>query len=50
MFEQNYYYFKEFSLLSEANLILRSQLKNLMEEKNCLKNQIQKLEVLLSII
>jgi len=43
--EQNEYYFQEFTKLNEANLILKSQLKNLLEEKNGLKNQIQKLEV-----
>jgi len=43
--EQNQYYYQEFSKLNEANLILKSQLKNLLEEKIGLKNQIQKLEV-----
>lgn len=43
--EQNEYYFQEFLKLDEANLILKSQLKNLLEEKILLKNQIQKLEV-----
>jgi len=43
---QNHYYYQEFMKLSEANLILKSQLKNLLEEKINLKNQIQKLEVL----
>jgi len=43
--EQNNYYYHEFTKLSEANLILKSQLKNLLEEKIALKNQIQKLEV-----
>jgi hypothetical protein len=43
--EQNEYYFQEFTKLNEANLILKSQLKNLLEEKIGHKNQIQKLEV-----
>lgn len=43
--EQNEYYFQEYTKLNEANLILKSQLKNLLEEKITLKNQIQKLEV-----
>ena len=45
IFEQNEYYFQEFTKLNEANLILKSQLKNLFEEKITLKNQIQKMEV-----
>jgi len=45
--EQNGYYYQEYTKLNEANLILKTQLKNLLEEKIVLKNQIQKLEVLI---
>ena len=44
--DQNYKFYLEFCKLFEANLTLNAHLSSLVKEKNLLKNEIQKLEVI----
>lgn len=46
--KQNYKYYVEYCKLCEANTILKNQLNSLSKEKNVLKNEIQKTEVLIN--